>query len=255
MAKVNAVKDEQGLEFLAGYVDNDGVTHKDFDMSPTTGRDEEEVNKPDVVNNGGKIARVLLENRISRIGTYVKSEMKPEAWRGIIQNLLTGDQDYALLKLRAMSFGSEFELPMTCPKEDCKAEIKHIIDLDELEIKPFKGFRSVDFTLKYGYTDKKDSVVTTGTVRLPNGLDRELLVPLARKNIGLANSFLLERCTLLLGEFKPTADVIKDLRSPDREAILEAIRDNYFGPDLIADITCPVCGYEFKTPLTFTNFT
>ena len=93
------------FDFVRGYTDESGTTHKDFELREMNGSDEEAISKPEIKSNGAKIGRTLLERCCLRIGTIYKSEVKSQEWREIIQSLAVGDQDIMLLRLREISLG------------------------------------------------------------------------------------------------------------------------------------------------------
>ncbi len=243
------------FELIAGYLDADNVLHSDFDLREIDGTDEEAISKPEVRTNGGRIIRTLIERCCTRVGTIYKSEVKSSVWLDMINNLYTGDQDYIMLKLREISLGSELTSEYKCPAEKCGAPITHIVEVDELEIVPFKGEREVSFELPRGYVDKDGEVYRTGTMRLPIGLDREVLDGVMRKNVGQANTLMLSRCMISLDGVKQIHDnMIRSLVIKDRNYLMEVLKDNVFGVELTQDITCPTCYYNFKANLNVVNF-
>jgi len=239
-------------EFLAGYKDENGVIHTEFELKEITGVEEEAIAKKDVRENGGKLIRTLLERCITRVGEYTPKSLGQAKWRELIQNLIVGDQDYALLKLRELTMGEEIEMKHDCPH--CKEKLTTVVELGELDIKPFLGERELEFELPKGYTDKDGVVHTTGKIRFPNGLDREILDTVARKNLGTANTMLLTRCVSELGTAKITDNTLRSLSIRDREYLLKVLQENNFGVNLYIDLTCSSCGEEFKSTLNMVNF-
>ncbi len=250
-AEINEEGETEPLEMLAGYEDENGVLHKTFTLREMTGRDEEAISRPEIMQNSGKVISILLERCVTSIGTLTRKEVGGEKWKEIIRSLYVGDQDYMLLKLRAMSIGGEIEVTHTCPV--CKESLKTFLDLSELEIIPFKGERVIPFELYRGYTDKKGEIHKTGVIRLPNGLDREIMIPLAKKNIAQANTLMLTRLCKF-DDFPVTEDVMRDLTVKDREYLQNLLNDNLFGVDLEVNVTCTNCGEEFKGRLDSLNF-
>ena len=193
------------------------------------------------------------DEKLLRIGTIVKSEVKPTEWTHIIKSLLVADQDYALIAIRKLSVGSLITVKNVCPS--CNKEFMTEIDTDEFEVVPFGGESVLSFELKKGYVDKDGEVHKVGKVRFPNGLDREVLEPVARNNIATANTLLLSRIVTELGSLKSVNDsVVRKLTSGDRQAILKVIEDANFGYKFEADVECPICGHEFEGQLSAVNF-
>lgn len=243
---------EETHEFLAGYIDMEGNVHKEFEINEITGVEEEAIAKKGTRDNGGKLIRVLLERCIVRIGDYTPKSEGNAKWRDIIQALSVADQDYALLKLRELTLGSEIEMAHKCP--NCSTELKSIIDMNELEIKPFGGDLEMDFELPKGYKDKQGNVHRLGKMRFPNGEDREVLDMTARNNMGTANTMLLTRCIVELGTVKIHDQIIRNMSLRDRDYLLKLLQENAYGLNLQTEIICVNCGEDFMATLNMVNF-
>jgi hypothetical protein len=239
---------------LAGYVDENGTEHKTFTIREMTGKDEEAIHKSDVKSNGSKVISTLLCRCVMSIGDIEKKDVSPKEWENIIKSLYTGDQDIILLEIRKNSIGTTLEADHVCPNPDCKTKLRTIIDMDELEIRPFSGMREIPFTLIKGYTDKKGVTHKEGFMRMPNGTDREVLTPLAKRNLARAETVMLTRiCRFSDGAFIDDS-VMSNLTTKDRNYLIKLMQDNSFGIEMTADVTCDTCGEEFKVNLNVTNF-
>lgn len=247
--------DDEEYELLAGYVDEDGVTHKTYTLREITGEDEEYISRSDIKINGAKVATALLTRCVTRLGTITKKSVGPKKWEQIFkEDLLIGDRDIMLLNLRKKSTGSEIEVVHTCPNPNCKAKLKTVIDLDELEIVPFDGKREIPFELPKGYRDHKGVLHRNGVMRRPNGLDGEVLTPVAKNNMAKATSLLLSRlCSFDDGAFVDQT-VMAKLTIKDRNYLQQLLEDNPFGVDMTVPIMCDQCGEEFKGNLNQSNF-
>lgn len=248
-------EDSPVFEMLAGYKDENGVTHKEFTLREMTGKDEEAIHKTDVKNNGSKVVTTLLTRCVTSIGTLTpKSVGGRQKWENIIKSLFTGDQDYMLIQLRKISVGEEVELNHVCPNKDCKAKLNTILTLDELEVIPFDGERVIEFELPRGYKDRKGVKHTTGTMRLPTGLDREILTPLAKTNLAKAETVMLTRlCKFDDGAYVDD-DVMSSLSIRDREYLQNLLREHFFGVKLETEVTCDSCGESFIGSFNASNF-
>lgn len=250
--EVNEDGETERFNLLAGYIDKDGTHHTTFTLREMTGRDEEAISKSDMKQNGAKLISTLLERCVTSIGTLTRKGIGIEAWKEVIKGLLVGDQDYMLIKLRELSMGGEIEVTHTCPY--CKESLKTLLDVSELEIKPFNGQRVVPFSLPKGYRDKKGELHKEGTLRLPTGQDREILTPVARKNVAQASTLMLTRLCKFEDGLYVTEDIMRDLTVRDREYLQKLLQDNLFGINLEIDVTCTNCGEDFKGNLNTTNF-
>lgn len=243
------------FEMLAGYVDEEGVTHKEFTLREMTGKDEEAIHKSDTKNNSSKVASVLLSRCVTSIGTLTpKSVGGFKNWENIIKKLHVGDQDYMLLELRKISVGEEVEINHVCPNPDCKAKLKTILNIDELDIIPFQGLRQIEFELHKGFKDKKGVVHKEGVMRLPTGFDREVLTPLARTNLAKAETVMLTRLCKFTDGLPVDEDVMSSLSIRDREYLKNLLHENYFGVNLEMEVSCDSCGETFKGTFNATNF-
>jgi uncharacterized protein (UPF0212 family) len=246
------VSDAEVYELLAGYTDKEGNLHKEFEVTEMTGEDEEEISKPEIRNNGAKVIRVILERCCKRIGTFTRRSLGSQKWRELIQSLTVGDQDFIMMKIRTLSVGTELEGNNECPK--CGAKLNVIVDTDELEIVHFSGDLEFEFSLPRGYKDPKGIVHRNGKIRIPTGLDRELLDPVVRKNIGEGNTLMITRCIVEFDGVHVTNDVVRKMSIKDREYLLKLIQEHMFGINFVTDVTCSECGAEFKSTFNVSNF-
>lgn len=249
---VNEDGETEKFELLAGYIDDEGTLHKTFTLREMTGRDEEAISKSDLRQNGAKLVSVLLERCVTSIGSLTRKEVGGEKWKEIIRSLYVGDQDYMLVKLRELSMGGEIEVTHTCPK--CKESLKTILDVSELEVVPFAGQRNVPFSLPKGYRDRKGVLHKEGTLRLPTGQDREILTPIAKKNLAQASTLMLTRICKFEEGLVVTEDVMRDLTVRDREYLQNLLQENLFGLNLEVEVLCTSCGEDFKGSLNSSNF-
>lgn len=235
-----------------GYTDSDGVVHKTFTFREINGKDEEAMGKGDLKKNSSKVVSLLLSRCVTSIGTITPKSAGVKKWEEIIKSLYVGDQDYMLLMLRKISIGDEIELKHECPY--CKQRLTSIVNVDELEIIPFSGNHKIDFELPRGYKDKKGEVHKKGVMRLPTGLDREILSPLAKNNMARANTVMLTRLCNFSDGLPITDDVMSDLSTNDRRYLNSILEANIFGVKLEIEVECDSCGETFKGNFNVINF-
>lgn len=240
-------------KFLKGYTDEQGVLHTEFEYREMNGTDEEAIAKPKIKSSGSLITRTLLERCIVRIGSIEKSEVKPSEWTDIIQNLAIGDQDFAMLQIRELSLGDELPVSHKCPH--CKTKINSEFTIDELPVIPYNGVEEVEFELPRGCKDKEGKLHTTGILRHPVGLDREVLDKMVTQNPSVANTLLLVRCIKSLGTLPITNDLLRNLSMKDRNYLFKLLREMSFGYDIDNfEIECPNCGEDLSISFNQTDF-
>lgn len=247
-----AEDDEEVFELLAGYVDSNNVTHKEFTLREITGKDEEAIHKGDVKNNSSRVVTILLTRCVTRLGTITPKSVGLKKWEEIIKSLYVGDQDYMLMQLRKISVGEQLEVSHTCP--NCNTKLNTTVNIDELEIVPYNGERVTPFELPRGYKDKKGEVHKSGTMRRPTGLDREILTPLAKTNIARAETVMLTRLCKFNDGLPVDDDIMGNLSIRDREYLQKLLQENYFGIKLETEVICDSCGESFTGTFNATNF-
>lgn len=251
----NSYDEDKVYDLIAGYTDKDGNCHKTFTLREMTGADEEYVNRADIKSNGAKISTALLSRCVTSVGTLTrKSVGSAKEWENIFKTMLVGDRDKILLELRRISIGETIEVSHTCPNPECKAKLKTELSIDELEIKEFDGLYEIPFELPKGYRDKKGVLHKKGIMRRPNGLDGELLTPLAKNNIAKAETTLLTRiCKFEDGAYIDES-VMSSLSIKDRNYLQSVLNEHQFGVDMTVDVMCDHCGEYFKGNLNQSNF-
>ena len=221
---------------------------KDFEIREMTGADEEslQVNSRKNMNEARSINK-LLERCIVRIGNMTPQTVGVDKWREMIRNIPVPDADYALLMIRRLSFGNDIVLTSTCP--ECGAGIKTIVPLSELEVKSYGGDSShtETFSLRTGIIGKNGEAFKEGTMRLPTGIDREILLPLYKQNMGKAKTLMLTRLCTFEGLKVVTEDMIRNLSLRDRNILTELNKSmNNFGLDYRTEVYCEKCGSDFN---------
>ena len=240
---------------LYGYFDEKtGILHNTFTYREMDGRDEEAINKAEVKSNGAKLANVLVERCVTEIGTFKKSEMGTQSWGKFIRNLCGGDLDYMMLKIREISKGKTVTFTHKCP--NCGAKLITEVECSEFKANKFEGDSIyIPFDLPKGYVDKKNEVHKTGTIRIANGYDREVVTPLYRKNKAVAITKLLFR-TMQLEDGTPISeDCIKKMSLRDRDYLEKLIEKNSFGIDMsFEDLRCSSCDTDLSDVIGQSDF-
>ena len=213
-------------------------------LTEMTGVDEENIAKPSVAKNLSRVMTILLQNRVSSLDGKKPSE---EA----IRNLLTGDRDFLMLRLRQISLGNEYERDVTCGS--CKKKFEVRVDLNKIEIKRMeKPQDKFTVNLPRGYKDVEGVLHKEVTLRLPTGVEQEYLSSdEAGDNRGSITTALLTRCCVQFGSLKSVSvNVIRNLTSADRKAMANVLVDNMPGPKLSLSLACSKCENEWEQPIS-----
>ncbi len=236
-----------------GYEDKKGKLHREVEFRELKGSDEEEISQGAVRNNIGKIVTILLANCTKRIGDYTKENMQKAQWEEIFRDMYIGDRDALLLYISEWTYGKEIDFDSRCPV--CRESLIISFETGELEWQdPPTDPGHIEFTLPRGYKDNEGVIHNRGVVRMPNGLDQELLDKPARKNPGKGNTMLITRCMQELGNAKLSGGLFRDIGQKDRQQITKVMSDNVYGPLFEVKTVCDSCGSEFTAGVNPVNF-
>lgn len=248
--------DEDGVvrdvPLLAGYIDKDGILHDTFSYREMDGKDEEAISKGDVRANSAKLANTLCERCVIAIGTLTKKELGSK-WGDVIRDMLGGDIDYMVMKIREISKGHDVEFTHKCP--NCGQQLTSIVRTDEFGIKPFKGQREIPFELPRGYKDNKGNYHKTGVIRLPTGRDREIILPIIRKNASTAATALVTRCVTFDDGTTAVQSKVAEMVLRDRKVLEDILKEYAFGIDTtIEGLVCDNCGHDISGEIGQSDF-
>lgn len=238
-----------------GVANGDGSYHREGTLRKMTGRDEAILADPKNQRNGGKLVTDLLHSCIISLNGVEKITKE------LIARMYSADRNFLLIKLRSFTFGNELEASYTCPS--CSHNMRVLEDLDDLLVRNLREEESPEeilVELEDGYIDKENNVHTALTLRLPTGADESAVAPQMRKNASLAKNSLLARCMKSLGDVPQHRlnalgpKIMSDLTMSDRRLIDRTLNSSAPGVDLIRELECVSCGFEFKASLDMTHF-
>ena len=110
-----------------GYVGEDDVVYRQAELIPLSGQEEELLNSSGELVNARLVTQVL-SRCVCRIGdiTPVTEE--------IASDLLVGDRQYLLLKLRELTFGDGVQGAVNCPWPDCGQKVDIDFSLEDIPV-------------------------------------------------------------------------------------------------------------------------
>lgn len=233
-----------------GHV-TDGVLHREAELIPLSGREEELLTGPSAAPPTTLVTEVLCRC-VKRIGSI--RPVAPE----VARRLLIADRQYLLLKLREITFGDRIEGTLACPWPDCGAKVDIDFSTQDIPVKrsekvaPFYRVELSPEAAPEGSNSERHPVVT---FRLPNGEDQEVIGPELDRDPARALTHLFERCL-------QQADTgghhgghsIEQLSSQARLEIERAMEAHAPHLELDMDLTCPECGRAFTAPFDLQDF-
>jgi hypothetical protein len=206
----------------AGYVDDDGVLHRQVDLTQLTGREEEYLTSAPAQLSAAAVITQLLTRCVQRIGDL------PTVDTALIRNLLVSDREYLILKLWQITNGNKLRLILPCRSEECGKGMQ--IDLSLAEV-PIRAQPLLTRTFRLERNDME--------FRLPTGGDQEALT--GHVDDADCVEQLLRRCIVRM----PAGLDLQEIR-PAMEKRMEELIPR---PLLEVEGVCPECGLQFSSTL------
>ncbi len=234
-----------------GYVHDDGIVHREVELTPLTGR-EEELLAGERSHKIASLVTTVLQRCVRRIGSITPVSLE------MIRSLPIADRQYLLLKLRELTLGDTIRASVFCPWSDCGKKIsvsflsEDIPVIESLKRKlTYKMELSVEAALVTDSGENYREIV----FRLPNGSDQEELASIVVKDEIRAQALLLQRCLHSIGSLQEpdekTISRLSPLARLEIERQMEAVAPKV---ELTMESTCPECGREYAVPFDVQNF-
>lgn len=232
-----------------GYWDDTGRLHREFELAPLTGRDEETL-VDSCRAPGAALVTEVLSRCVRRIGEI--SPVTPDVARA----LLVADRHYLLLQLRRAAVGDMVRAHPICPWPDCGKRLSlefSLADVPVEETAPGAPVHTV--TLSPEALDQSDSSTAEVWFRLPNGADQEELCELLVHNEARALTRLLSRCIRRIGPHEPPGEALIERLSPRARAEIEE-RMEQLAPKVeqTVEARCAECTRAFLLPFDIQRF-
>ncbi len=228
-----------------GYIDGQGVRHREIELRALTGREEEIL-----ACRSGQASAPMVTEIITRCLTRLGA-VGPVS-RDIARWLLVADRQYIVLKLRELTFGERVWTTVKCPAPGCGSKVDIDFSLRDVPVKELaeqKPFYSLGLSPESVLRTAEGKVFRKVLFRLPNGEDQEAVSPLLASNEAAALSLLLERCIVGIGPVpNPAKELVAMLSPLARLEIEKAMEDAAPRLDLRMAATCPECLGEFEIP-------
>jgi hypothetical protein len=216
-----------------GYLDKDGLLHTDCRIREINGADEEamarELRNPNI--NIPKVVDLLLKRCVLSVGTYDPVPMP------ILSDLLAGDRAFLMLKIRMLTFGTDWEVP-DFPCKFCGQTFGTIVELESIPIKKLDNPMVQDIEVKLRNGHLALVHMLTGAVQL--------------QMVGDGNKTGPEEVTVAINGSLRSIDgkqvispMAQKMSMADRRSISKAMSDEQPGPRMEeVGVTCTECGRE-----------
>src|ERR1043166_9378213 len=122
----------QIFDLPGGYVDDEGVTHREVELAPVTGFEEELLDSIGPAACSAHALTALLSRCLKRIG-----KLAPVT-AALVRDLLINDREFLMLKLRELTLGKNLKAMIVCRDSKCAQSMDIALNLDDLRpnVKP-----------------------------------------------------------------------------------------------------------------------
>jgi len=229
-------------------LNSQGDCFKTVVVRPLTGRDEELLSDRRYKNVAHLVTDFLAQVLIEVPGLH-----QPVS-KELVAEMLIGDRDYLLLRLRQICLGDRVEQVLRCPIPACgkKADVEFLIS--EL---PVRRAQAAQLWYEFDLTEparQGDSTSTRVVPRLPTGQDLETIMDCKDVNPAMANTKLFPRIVKTLGREGLDEATARELPLKTRNEITEFLKRITPGPELKVEIGCPHCGADMSYPFDLYGF-
>lgn len=240
---------DEGLFVLrGGYVDERGGLHREVQLAPLTGLDEEALAFAAPGTSAASAVTALLARTVERVGTVERVDA------ALVRDLLVCDRDYLVLCLRSYAFGPRVDAVLKCGGPGCGKLMDVRFSLDELELES-RPVRSRFFTTRLSSAAVGRRGRPLVEFRLPTGADQEALAEPFRADEGRGLRLLLARTIRRVGAWPESGEELIDRLSPEARAeVAEQMRRLTPHVEIEVEGACPECGVTCSSRFDIANF-
>jgi len=210
--------------------------------------------------------RILTDKKLARDGAQL-DELLTACWEETFDagpyalvadnvawsSVLLGDRFFALLMIRAETYGSEYEFSTTCQSAMCRARIDWALDLTQLPVKPFDEANRTTFVSGNRFESTLPDAAKRLRFKLLVGDDERKLTHLQRTAPERALSAVLAHRVVDVDgvETRDKRAFLDDLTMRDANFLLGEFARVDCGVETNIDIECPTCGHVQEIELPF----
>jgi hypothetical protein len=210
--------------------------------------------------------RVLADRKLARGGGQVEAllsacweetlEPGPYAFEGgraDWSQVLQGDRFYALLRVRAFTYGPLYAFSVACREEGCRATIEWELDLFDLPVRPLSEASRAAFAAGNRFETRLPEDGRRVWFRLLTGADEQRLATASRGAGDRAFSAMLALRVLELEGVDPQGKrrALEDLSLRDADFLLGEFDRVDCGVDTAIEVECPRCLATQEVELPF----
>jgi phage FluMu protein Com len=236
----------------AGYIDDEGVLHREIQIREMTGQEEDLLG----AGSGDFAARMnqIMAACVVRIGTI---EDRPRILT-VIRKLPIADRTFLFTALRRVSLGDEYEMEVECPK--CNKVSQMALDLGAMEIKemPEPDRRVYEVQLPSGkeaswhiMTGEEEEVLSTlrDASNMKDVLSYAIMMRLEKydgKELLIGSRLVDARGRVSLDkDGRSFLKLVKSMSIKDRNFLRAQFGEKEAGMDTDIEFECPECQAKF----------
>jgi hypothetical protein len=229
----------QTFTLPGGYVDAEGTVHREVELAPVTGFEEELLDGIGPAARSAHAVTALLSRCLKRVG-----KLAPVTG-SLVRDLLINDREFLMLKLRELTLGKNLRAVIVCGDPKCAQSMDIMLNLDDLapvakhvEQRVFKFEAGESFTFEF---------------RLPVGADQEACADFCDDSEAAINR-LLARIVLRINGESVAEQRISELPAGVLRELEQRIEELAPLQSVDLEATCVECGRALVSHLDLTSF-
>jgi hypothetical protein len=210
--------------------------------------------------------RILADRKLQKAGSVV-DELLHACWEETHDvgpydfepskidwnKVLQGDRFFALLEIRALTYGPNYAFAVTCREDACRARIEWELDLHQLPVRALSDESRAAFLAGNRFETILPDAGKRAWFRLLTGADERKL-PALRKNAGdrMLAAMLAFRVVEVEGvDDRERRRFLEDLSMRDADFLVDEFDRVDCGVDTTIEIECPECFARQEVQLPF----
>jgi hypothetical protein len=237
------------VELPGGVLGPTGACHRTVWVRELTGRDEEVLADRGYATGAAQVTDLLAQAVVRVDGLDAPVD------RALVADMLVGDRDYLVLRLRQLASGDAVHQVVRCPEPACARKVDVEFLISELPVRRLDALAPRYVVPLSRPALAGDARSAECVLRLPTGRDHEAVGKLGDANPARANTVLFGRLIERLGHAAPVGEeTVRDLPLAVRQELADWLRANAPGPDLRVEVECPHCGGSIAYAFDLASF-